>query len=473
MSVDVNLAALSHELRTPLNAIRGLTRLALRADTMAQVKDYLQQIDQASGLMLSVTNDVLDLSRLQAGQLDIDPDQPMAVRALIGEVIGLGEAVRARSTVSVGMSIAADTPDWVRADCNRMKQILLNLLVNALKYTERGFIKLSVKVRAQAHGAVVLRFSVADTGLGMPMTALDRIGGQYHRHHEASHPGIQGTGLGLSVVKQLLELMGSELHCSSVEGGGSTFWFDMEWRTCAAPLPSIQPTKLTWSDGSALAGYRLLLVEDNPLNMRVLADFLRSQGAHISQAEHGTKALALLGASHFDAAIIDLHLPDMTGWAVAEEMKRDPLIAKCPFMFLSAHVDAAHQIQAELLGAFACMAKPVEFDDLIQLIQRQPCVQSGMQQTDVTAAESEPSLQTMFAAQWVEQRKVLRSAGAPIAVRETLHALRGSFAVLRQTKLLSQVKQLEQLGQDGGLVGRAALDALIQDIDDWLFNLPG
>lgn len=225
---DAFFAAVSHELRTPLNAILGFGRLA-RADLPSGAdRRHLDHIDQAARLMLRVVNDVLDLAKLEAGKLEIEHDLPLSLPALVTRVGTVAAGLRQDKPIRLYAIVDPACPAHLRGDAGRIEQVLLNLTANALKFTDRGQVVVGVQLRAQQGRQVTLRVSVSDTGIGMALDDLQRMGRPFEQADDPARRGAAGSGLGLSVVRQLLELHGTRLNMASVPAGGTICWFDLE-----------------------------------------------------------------------------------------------------------------------------------------------------------------------------------------------------------------------------------------------------
>ena len=222
---DEFVAGISHQLRTPLHAIVGFARLARAYRPADTERHHLEHIEQAAQLMLRVVNDLLDLARLEAGRLEIEPDLPLDLPALAARVLGLAAALRQDKPIRVYAAVDPALPARLRGDALRIEQVLVNLLGNALKFTDRGMVVLGAKLRARHGDQVTLRLSVSDTGVGIALDRLDRIGRPFERATAPGQPA--GTGLGLAVVRRLLELHDTRLKVASVAGGGTICWFDL------------------------------------------------------------------------------------------------------------------------------------------------------------------------------------------------------------------------------------------------------
>lgn len=562
---DEFVASISHELRTPLNAILGFGRLA-RADWPRGVdRRHLDHIELASRLMLRVVNDLLDLTRLKAGKLDIRPEQPLSVHAVLTQVAAMASSLRQGKAIKLYASVDARCPHHLRGDVGRIEQILLNLVANALKFTERGSIVIDARLRAMRDDSVVLRFSVSDTGVGMPAEQVERIGIPFGQLADPSLPPLEGAGLGLAVVTQLLALQQAQLRVVSVPGGGSIFWFDIEWsrdRSRAEPSLSLntavfsqderlQQTVATqwrvhgqavllddsaasaarwvvdlnhpqakdliaqgraqgrdvfpvtadpveegsgfdtlpllsqrvfqhWQDESLpvdplMQGLKVLVVEDNMLNQHVMREFLHRLGADVVILGEGYLAPELVGKRHFDVMLLDIQMPGMNGWQVAQAVRAQPNGAKLPIIFLSAQIDERDQQAAAKLGALACMSKPFDVDVLHQLM-RQLASKSGTQNESQAAApvylqpaaQSKPSLVQLFETQWPDMRLALRQAKDNTSLRQAVHALRGSLAVLRVPELVARTRELENRLLAGDQAKPDDVAALIAQVDQFL-----
>ncbi|MBI5924079.1 MAG: response regulator [Aquabacterium sp.] len=559
---DEFVAAISHELRTPLNAILGFARLARADAPEGAERRHLDYIDQASRLMLRVVNDLLDLTRLEAGKLEIDPEQPLNMHAVVSRVGAVAASLRQDKPVRLYASVDAACPMRLRGDVGRIEQILLNLVANALKFTDRGRIVVDVRQRSRQTESVVLRISVSDTGAGIAMDQIARIGLPFEQANNPSLPQTGGTGLGLAVVNRLLELHGTSLKVASVAGGGSIFWFDIEFPfdDAIADVP-LKPDTLVISEderliqtiatqwavhgealchgedaqsasrwvldlasdrahhmaGQGLAwgrqifwvsaepavntsevcplpllahavfgggsderleldpqlrGLKVLVVEDNALNQHVLREYLRRLGVDVTIVGEGRPVPALLGQRHVDLVLLDIQLPDWSGWDVARAVRALPNGSDMRIVFLSAHVDPSDQIEAAHLGALACLSKPFDAPQLHQILrevaQAARVTERRFEQAQVEdAANPVPTVRPkaallgLFAAQWPSLRTQITGAEDAQALRRAVHALRGSLAVMGQAKLVERARQVEE----ALLAGRVIT---MDELQDWL-----
>lgn len=352
------LATVSHEIRTPINGVRGLTQMlrGLPPDAHAQREELLGLLERSAGELTELVTDVLDLSRLEAGKLDLRP-APLDPRRL-AEACFLGPAVMGRERgLDMRLSLADDLPPLVMGDAVRLRQVLANLLGNALKFTEQG----GIVLRAERLPDGLLRFEVCDTGIGIAATDRARLFQRFEQADNSSTRRHGGSGLGLSICAELTELMGGRISVHEHLPGGSCFRVDL-------PLPEATAPRQTpgGADPRRLDGMCLLLVEDTPVNMLVASALLRGLGATVLEAWDGPQALALARAEpeRIDAVLMDLHMPGMDGYETALALRSAPATAHLPVVALSAAVLEAERERASAAGMRDFIGKPIDADEL-------------------------------------------------------------------------------------------------------------
>jgi CheY-like chemotaxis protein/anti-sigma regulatory factor (Ser/Thr protein kinase) len=350
---------MSHELRTPLNAILGFGQLLGLDPLSEEQRESVDQILRAGGHLLELINEVLEISRIEAGALRLSLE-PVRIGGIVAEAVELVAPLAGHRGIAIHAGLGADGDRHVRADHGRLRQVLINLLSNAIKYNrELG----SVTVRVGLGGAPDrLRISVTDTGPGLTADQAARV---FHPFERLDAPdGVEGTGLGLPLSRALTEAMHGTLEVESQPGEGATFCVEL---AAAGPVAASARRD---ADGAAAPGLALsgqvLCIEDNPSNARLVQRILaRHPGIALSTAPTGGAGLEAVRARHPDLVLLDLHLPDMPGDAVLAALKADPATAAIPVVILSA--DATHGLIDRLLtaGARAYLPKPLDVPRLL------------------------------------------------------------------------------------------------------------
>jgi PAS domain S-box-containing protein len=332
------LANMSHEIRTPMNAIMGFSEvLQQMLDDEAQ-REYAGIIQSNGKFLLSLINDILDLSKVEAGKLELQP-RPLDLRALMHDIVALFYYQISHKTLEIRQEVGAEVPASLLLDETRMRQILMNLLSNALKFTPKGEIKLIVGGSAPQDDCFNLHIHVQDSGIGIPKEQQARIFEPFEQREAQDYRQYGGTGLGLAISRRLVELHGGEIILDSEEGQGSTFSVRLPGVKVIPPSsddeqPCAPPT---WSD-TRFAPARLLLADDIALNRRLIRDFLVEQPFEYLEAEDGDKALSLAYQNQPDLILLDIRMPDMDGWQVLEHLKTHPNTAAIPVVIVSASV---------------------------------------------------------------------------------------------------------------------------------------
>jgi len=362
------LANMSHEIRTPMNAIKGMTDILLRRNPKEDQKEYLEGIKQSSDSLLVIINDILDISKIEAGKVELE-QEPFSVHELVDNV----HTIMQFKAEEKGLELRKDLPKdaiHVKGDATRLRQILINLLGNAIKFTEKGLVTTTLSSE-QTGNKVHLHFIVSDTGIGIDADRMDRIFKSFEQAYSDTSRKFGGTGLGLSISKMLIELHGGKIWVESEKGKGSRFHFTLPY---AIAETAVQEPHTEFSNANVadeLKGIRILLVEDNQFNAVVAQEELEDaiEGVTLVLAENGLIAVEKLKSSDFDVILMDVQMPTMNGFEATKairnfgnEKANTPIIAMTANV-LKEEVDFCYQA-----GMNDFIGKPFDTNELLQKI---------------------------------------------------------------------------------------------------------
>jgi signal transduction histidine kinase/DNA-binding response OmpR family regulator len=370
------LANMSHEIRTPMNAILGMAELLAETPLTLEQREYVAIFRRAGDSLLALINDILDLSKVEAGQLELESADfdPGALAEEVAEVMAARTHARG---LELTCEVAPDVPAFVRSDPQRLRQVLLNLLSNAAKFTERGEIALRVARTTALAGTpddddrTWLAFTVRDTGIGIDPAKLSTIFDAFTQADASTARRYGGTGLGLTIVQRIAELLGGAVAVSSLPGRGSLFTVTLPFAA-----PAGRPTAAPWL-GADLAGARVLVVDDNATNRLVLTHQLEAHGARVAEADSGTNGLAALRAARaagapYDLVLLDRRMPDMDGFEVAaralEEAGGDGAGVARAVMMLTSDERVGDATRARSLGLAGYLVKPIKRAALLDAV---------------------------------------------------------------------------------------------------------
>ena len=364
------LANMSHEIRTPLHAIMGMAHLMRRAGLDDAQAERLGKLERASEHLLGILNAILELSKIEAGKLGLE-SRPVSVESLLANVVSMVHEQLESRQLKLGTSTDA-LPSRLVGDPMRLQQCLVNYVTNAIKFTERGEIRLRVQVLAESAHDAVLRFEVEDTGIGIPPEVLGRLFNVFEQADNSTTRSHGGTGLGLAITRRLAQLMGGDAGAESRPGMGSLFWFTA--RLQRGPANTVQvplSTDVADPEGQLRArhhGKRVLLVEDEPVNREIAAMLLADAGLQVVQAHDGEQAVALARTEVFALVLMDMQMPHMDGLQATTAIRALPGYAAVPVIAATANAFVEHRDRCLAAGMNDFISKPLAHEKLYALL---------------------------------------------------------------------------------------------------------
>ena len=465
------LANISHEIRTPMNAIIGFNALCLRTGVNEKQKDYLTKIGSAAQSLLHLINGVLDHSKIEAGQMLLE-SIPLSVEQIVANTRNLLETQAAEKGLKIYAGIASDISRFpLLGDPLRLKQVLLNLCSNAIKFSSRGEIQIRCKLELFSSTSVTLLFSVQDSGIGISAEQIDILFQPFTQADTSTTRRFGGTGLGLSICRGLVENMGGRIWVESKINTGSTFFFTAQLgvgtgnEAAPVPLASLEQEMLR------LRGARVLLVEDNAFNQQVLSEILAESGLVVDIAKNGLEAIRQLDMQRYDAVLMDIQMPVMDGCTACQLIRQNPLFKVVPIIALTANVSQSEKLRCEQAGMNDHLAKPIDpellFASLLRWIKPgEPALNSAV---EVATSSELPDLPGINAAPVIK-----RMRGNVIAYRRLhslfCHQFQDSVSSLRQSLEAGDIEVARRLAHTvkgaAGTIGADELSAVSAQLEE-------
>jgi signal transduction histidine kinase/DNA-binding response OmpR family regulator len=471
------LAMMSHEIRTPLSGVLGMLHLLLDTSLSERQRHYAETIRESGEALLHILNDILDFSKMEAGKLELRP-LDFDLGSLVASVITLLGPRAQEKHLALESQLAPDVPGALRGDAGRLRQVLLNLVGNAIKFTDAGAVRVEV---ARVDDHPTLRFAVTDTGVGIPDDARQRLFQEFSQVDHSSGRRFGGTGLGLAISKKIVTAMGGAIGVDSIPDRGSTFWFTVAFEAAAgevasAPPPEVSPTAAPTSEG-AVPLLRVLVAEDNPVSQEVAAGLLRSRGHTVDVVADGRAAVEAVRGGTYDVVLMDLHMPGLDGIEATREIRRlRDAKGGLPIIGLSASAMQDSAERALAAGMNGQLVKPIDPEALAAaLAHHVPRAAAGATAPSPAAVVDEEHLRLLVESLGPEkvaelvlelpeharvQRELLiaaQAAGDLAGARAAAHVLAGMAASLGLTALSELTGAIEQACLEGQADRVAAL----------------
>jgi len=478
------LANISHELRTPLNGILGTIELLRLMPLTSEQREYVTTMEDSGETLTTLINEILDFSKIEAGKLKLDLKNFNLENTLQTTQALFAERIRFKK-LKVMTRLHADVPSVLRGDAVRLRQILTNLIGNAVKFTMRGQVIVEIAKEKEDASRIVLKFSIRDTGPGISQEKQRLLFLPFSQVDSSAMRQHGGTGLGLAISKQLVELMSGQIGVKSSFGKGSTFWFSIPFikQKRAASIPTTTPTQTsptTFAPKSA----NILVAEDNRINRLVAIRQLEKLGYKVDTAENGRQAVEALRRKQYDLIFMDCQMPGMDGYQATQAIRRQEKDSHIPIIAMTAHALEEDRRKCLNAGMDGYLTKPVQLIQLRAILKQQLGVSTLVdprqwKQTVAFSGNTIEQLMTFYMEDTTAQLKALRQAiqeKAAQKVRDIAHSALGASTMLGMTAVAESLQQLENMGASKKLAGAPSVvkqaEEDLQRTFDYLRSLP-
>lgn len=438
------LAMMSHEIRTPLNVIIVMMQFLLESELTQEQREQADMVAVSSDILLAVINDILDFSKIEAGKLELDC-VPFHLEKTVRSVVDMLSIKAHEKGLELTLHIHPNTYFWLRGDSNRLRQTIVNLVNNGIKFTHQGSITVNIAPEKQTDTHETIRVSISDTGIGIPQKQLDQLFKPFSQIDASTTRKYGGTGLGLAISKSFVEMMGGTIGVESEEGKGSTFWFTV----CFEKTPienqkaKTESKKIPATAQLPIITARILLVEDNVLNQKVALAMLRKLGLQADVASNGKEAIEILQTAQYDLVLMDLHMPEMDG-IQATKMIRDPdsgvLNPHIAIVAVTADASPEERSQCQQAGMDEYITKPIKREELSAAIERYIEIQNYEDADPISVYN--PALSDIFNRQDFLQRMDGDEEILKAVIQDVPHVLTDEIKKLLNAAHQNQIKEI-------------------------------